>query len=614
MSELDRRIKQARLRLWLNRWLVQFGWSLLVAGILLSVLLVSDRLFALQLPMWWAAAAALWAGVIGSVAWLWITRESGLAAAMALDHGAGLRERVSTGMHARSESDDPFAAAVVYDAERRVTGLSVRKVLPLRWPRSLSAGAVMLIVAALSMRLPVFDVLNRNEALAKAEDQQLALARVRSVVAKPVSAISQSVGSDADEDVKRQLTELERALQPDSTSDAAVLRREALKKLDRLEDTFKTKSQEERFKALEETKKRLKMMGGPRDPQSELKSLIESLSAGDFQDAQAELKRLQEQLAKRDRAGKTDPKQVEQLKKQLDNLAKQLQQAGEDQQQSQRELQNAGMSEADVKRVLDALAKKDPKQLEKMAKELAERLKEQGVSEEQLRQMMEKLAQRQQASEQLKKMAEKFSGAAGQLQQGNTEAAQDELGEAGEMLSEMEQLEQSLNELEAQMAMVSDARDELSEEPGEDDLACKQCNGTGFRKDGAACPHCNGSGECSGGGDRGRAFGARQRDDNVQVAFKNSKAQVKTTKGGRIISQQFVKGEQLKGKSEAEFYDAAMAAEIEATDALNRDRIPRMYRKGVRDYFDRLGENFKPEGGGDAPPKDDPPPESPDKK
>lgn len=75
----------------------------------------------------------------------------------------------------------------------------------------------------------------------------------------------------------------------------------------------------------------------------------------------------------------------------------------------------------------------------------------------------------------------------------------------------------------------------------------------------------------------------------------DKKAHVKTAKGGSIVGQQFVKGEQLKGKSDVEFLDAASAAEIDATDSLNRDRIPRAYRKGVRNYFDRLGETVKTE-------------------
>ena len=56
----------------------------------------------------------------------------------------------------------------------------------------------------------------------------------------------------------------------------------------------------------------------------------------------------------------------------------------------------------------------------------------------------------------------------------------------------------------------------------------------------------------------------------------------------------FVKDRPLKGQSEAEFYDASRAAEIDAADALNKDRIPRIYRKGVKQYFDRLGDRFRP--------------------
>ncbi len=57
----------------------------------------------------------------------------------------------------------------------------------------------------------------------------------------------------------------------------------------------------------------------------------------------------------------------------------------------------------------------------------------------------------------------------------------------------------------------------------------------------------------------------------------------------------FVKDRPLKGQSEAEFYDASRAAEIDAADALNKDRIPRIYRRGVKQYFDRLGDRFRPE-------------------
>src|SRR5262249_18311567 len=154
-----------------------------------------------------------------------------------------------------------------------------------------------------------------------------------------------------------------------------------------------------------------------------------------------------------------------------------------------------------------------------------------------------------------------------------------------------EQMEQNLNELEGQMSQLDQARSDLNKDGEGDqdgDGKCKECHGTGFRNDGSPCPHCQGSGKS--GGNRG--MGPRERDDNVQVGFENKKEKTQQGKGGSIISQQFVKSKQLKNKSEAEISDAARAAEIDATDSLDRERIPRVYRKGVRTYFDRLGDQF----------------------
>jgi hypothetical protein len=181
-----------------------------------------------------------------------------------------------------------------------------------------------------------------------------------------------------------------------------------------------------------------------------------------------------------------------------------------------------------------------------------------------------------------------MSNAGRQMKESDTEAAQDELGQAAEMLSEMEQMEQSLNDLEGQLAELDQARDELSE-GAEGSESCGTCSGTGFRKDGAPCAECNGTGRCGG---RGRGAGPRDRDDNVQAGFRDEKVKGRSGRGGSIVGQQFVKGQQLRNRSQAEIAEAARAAEIDATDALERENIPRVYRRAVRNYFDRLGDQF----------------------
>ncbi|RIK64187.1 MAG: hypothetical protein DCC65_14855 [Planctomycetota bacterium] len=597
MSILEKQVRQARRRLWLNRWLRIWGWCLFGSGCIWTALLLVDRLLGIDFPLEWLALGGACISLVVSVVWLACTQDPELAAAIELDRAAGLRERVSTCLEVPS-ADDPFAAAVHADAERSVAGLSARRLIPVQWSGSLSYGSAMLIVAALLLLLPEFDLLKKKEAQAGLQSQIAAASRMREVVAQPVSALSQLAEKQGDEELNKQIKELENALKPDVQKDPDVLRRETVKQLDKLQDALKNKANEDRFKALDETKKRLRQMAAPEDAKGEAAKLIESMAAGDFQEAQKELKKLQENLAKRSRDGKLDPKQAEEMRKQLNELAQKLEKAAQDK-QSQREMENMGMSKQDIQRVLDALAKKDPQQLEKLAKELAERMKDQGVSKEQLEKMIEKLAQRQEACKSLKEMGEKMANAGKQLEQSNTESAQEELSEAGEQLSEMEQLEQQLNEMEAQMSMLDEARDQLGDGEGEgegqNEGKCSHCQGKGFRKDGAPCPNCNGTGDGMGG--QGRGSGKRDRAETSDVDFKNQKVKGKNTKSGRVISQQYVKGEHLKGKSQVEFQDAATAAEIDATDALNRERIPRPYRKGVRNYFDRLGESFKSSDG-----------------
>lgn len=82
----------------------------------------------------------------------------------------------------------------------------------------------------------------------------------------------------------------------------------------------------------------------------------------------------------------------------------------------------------------------------------------------------------------------------------------------------------------------------------------------------------------------------------MQTATKDEKGKVKTTKSGRVIGQEFVKGRQLKGESGVEFQEAAEATEIDITDALDKERVPRIYRKAVRNYFDRSDGRAKPPG------------------
>jgi hypothetical protein len=492
VSTIESHVRRAQRRLWMNRWLRQWGWSLLSIAVAWTLVWIADRLFALKLPAGWMALAGIMASLAASAVWLIPTREPIIAAAVALDQAAGLRDRLASGLYAQKHTSDPFAQAVVADAERAAQGLSARTFVPIRWTPSLSLSALMLVVALLSLLLPEFDLLGGKRAEAMEARQGDRARQIQTALAKPVSALQEIAEKNPELDMNKDIKSLDDALKRDQSPDPNVLRRETIKKLDRLQDALKQKAETDRYQALDETKKRLQQAGRLSEPKTELGKLLESISASDFEQAQQEIKQLQEKLAKRAGEGGADAKQVEQMRKQLDEIGKKLQKAGDDQ-QSKQELKNAGLSQEDAQRVLDALAKKDPKQVEKLAKELAEKLKNQGMTEEQAKKLLNKVQQSQQAGSQCKQMGSKMASAAKQLERGDTEAASSELGEAGEMLDEMEQLEQGLNDIQSQMAQLDQARDELGDQDFNEGK-CEKCNGTGFLKDGSPCPFDKGTG------------------------------------------------------------------------------------------------------------------------
>ncbi len=592
MTSIERQVKHAQRRLWFNRWFGILGWSLTLVTTIWILIWIADRLFSLKWPMGTLALAALGVGLLASLIWLIRTRDNPLAAATALDAAAGLRERVSTSLDIHADSKDPFETAVVSDAERIVAGLTPRKFLPLRWAGSLSISGIVLIVALLSLLIPELDLLGRDQASSEARAQAARVARTRAAVAKPISALKEIAKKNPDLDMKDDLNRLDNPLDDRNNADPDVVRRQTLKQLNRLRDALQKKAGADRFQTLKETRKRLRQIGEPSDPKSELRELMSSLSAGDFQSAQKEIKKIQEKLAQRAGDGKSNPEETKKLQAQLKELSNKLKQSAQDK-QAQRQLQNAGLSKEEAKRVLKALSRKDPEQIKKMAKELAKRLKNKGITSKQMEKMLKKMQQQQKACKQCNKMGEKMGKAAKAMSKGDMKQAQKQLDEAGEKLGEMEQMEQALSQLESQLDQLEDTADDLEEyDPEDDDLACKQCDGSGFLPDGSPCPNCNRNNQGNGPGGRGRGAGKRDRDDSAKTSTVNKRTQVRRGRGGSIIGQTYVKGKQLKGESRVEFKDAAGAAEIDATDTLNRDRSPRAYRGSIKRFFDRLGDDF----------------------
>ena len=460
-----------------------------------------------------------------------------------------------------------------------------------------------MLVAALMFLVP-------NGLLAKAEGKGAAgdeaqLTKTQVAIRKQLSEVKQMAKTNpALADLDQELEKLD-MLPAEKMRQPADVRQEAIKKIDKLADAVRKKQSDNKYDKVSDTKKMLRALKQPQGQQQSLSDkLTRNLANGDFKSARETIKEMQEQLAtlKHD----SDKELVKQMQKQLDDLAKKLDTLAE-QKQMQKKLEQAGIDKEQAKRMLERLNKEDINQIKK-------KLQEQGMSQKQIEQMTQQCQRQQCASQSCQKMSQAMSKAAQSMGAGQMGQAVEAMQQAGDEMSELEMLEQEMNQLDSSLSALQDAKNQMNQ-------PCSQCNGTG-EKDGGKCPGCQGSGQQGGNGqgqqgggmgNRGRGQGSLAQSEETPIDFKIERGKVEVTKG-RIVGQFLVDGEQIKGEANDDFVEMISAAERTATDTVNRDRIPRQYQKAVKDYFSRLPKEFgakvSSDGDGDSSAEETSPAES----
>ena len=100
----------------------------------------------------------------------------------------------------------------------------------------------------------------------------------------------------------------------------------------------------------------------------------------------------------------------------------------------------------------------------------------------------------------------------------------------------------------------------------------------------------------------GRGRGGRGPEQKTAERWVKERTPVITTKGS-IIGKKFIDGEQVRGEVGTEAVELFSAAERDATDALNKTRIPNHLRKAVKNYFSQFrseDEDSDPKAEGDS--------------
>lgn len=569
MTTLERCIRTAQHRLWLNDWIHRLMFCTAIAGASYAAFVLVTRLYGWVVP-YAVVGACLGAGaLLVSLVWATLVRPSATVAAARLDNAAGLRERVSSGRYCL-DSSDPFAQAVVADADRVAANLSVRQHIPLTLPASLPCTAGSIALAALMFL--VTPGLLKSDETAEDETQSTLVAETHVAVKRQMDAVRKMAETNpALEEFKDKLGELDKDA-GGNLKRPADIRHSKMKRLDKLVDAVKKKRANAKYGKAGATRKMLRGIKTPESTNSATRKLTKSLAQGDFKSAREELKKLQETLATL--KSEQDKEMVAKLSKQLAALAKQLDQTSKSKKLKEK-LEQAGVKPEDIERMLENLKKKDLDQLKKQ-------LEKSGMNQQQIEKLAKQLQQQQQGGSTCKNLSTSINQASTAMISGQMGEAMAGLQMADAQLSELEQLEQEMSQLDAAAAAMQNAKDNI-------DKPCSACKGSGM-SGGKPCSLCQGSGGKGAGGGMGkmgRGRGGLAPERETSVGFKIERAKVKTGQGA-IIGQFFFKGEQVKGAVDSSLAEMVTAAERDATDLINRDRIPRQYQKAVKAYFSQV--------------------------
>ncbi len=565
MTQLQRQIRTTQHRLWINRWMSAAARSLTIVVAVFAAVVLVQRAFTISIPLMTTGLGLAGAGLIASIVWTHVHRENESHAAAALDQAAGLRERLSSARYCQ-DGDDPFAQAVVADAEHISGSLSARQHIRLTVPQSLGPAGFAVAIAALMFLVPL-GWLTSSEA-AEIDEQATAVREAHVAVKRQMDRVREIVDNTPSlDDIKSKLDGLEKPTSAQMNRPGDI-RHAALKKIDNLSDAVKQKRDDARHDAVNEMRKMLRSLKTTETPNAPTEKLTKALRAGDFKKAKEEVNALREQLAtlKFDK----DKEMVKKITKQLEELAKQLESKSKSKEEMAKKLRDAGLTKEEVKRALEALKKKDFDQLKK-------ELQAKGLNKKQSDKLTKELKKKQQAGGMASKLAKGMKQGAKGAAGGKSGDAMAGLSMAGEQLGELEKLEQEMKEMNSTLSDLQAARNDISK-------PCSKCNGAG-------CSKCKG-GNKGGMGKKGQGRGNLASEQQTSVGFKTERGKVPTGRGA-IIGQFLFEGEQVKGEVSHQFTEIVAAAEHDASDRVNRNRVPRQYHKAIRSYFSTVQKSLE---------------------
>jgi hypothetical protein len=635
MSRLDQNIAKARAQIALGYFVdaLAAAAAALAAAVLLAILIHKAVGYTLPWPGT-AFGAMAGAGALAAIVVALWRRPTPHAAAVAIDQKLSLRERFSSALALRT-SHDRFAMAAVADAESTAQRISlpVHQLFPLSFPRGAGAAAVLLILILLAMMLPQAHWLQPSAAqssnnhltpakidLAKATIQK-ALAQVNAL---PVATQKLTAVQIAREALAKAAS---------TSTDPIAAQRTAASALADLDKALQDQVQAN-GKFVESQKEQQDLAELANQPLSEgspLASVQQAMAQGDLVKATGELNKLVSNFDKLDAA------QQKQVAADMQKLAAKLNQMASSpagQQQIQQQLQAMGLNQQQAHQAGDLIQRaaagdsSAQQQLQQLAQQsLSQMNNGQGPTPQQQQQLQRMLSQMQghsaaqmhaqqmsQAASQLAAAMQQSAGAkpsqsgqGGQSNRANQQSAQQSGGQSNQQSASLSQSASAMDDAMAQMQAVQ--QDAQQMQAAQDSVADAQQQAMDGLPAGDSSQNTgddskdNGGfgnpGQNPGGGKQG--FGGHLYKTAAPYTVKQVFSPSQDNPNGRILASTLVKAGALRGEKHAELRDVAVAAQQDAPDEVDQDRVSRQAQSAVKEYFRSMEEDSAtPASGGSS--------------
>ncbi len=543
LKPLDKRIRSVWFRCSINLLLRHAGRVLIAAGIIAVLTVLTERLLALSVINdrtilgFWAVAAV-------TVLLLWLLRQpSRMQVSLLVDERLRLHERFSTTL-ALANMDNPFANAARDEARRNAGHASIRGHFPIKPSKCwIYAVSTWLTVMVLALFMPQKDLLGflRKKEQEQEKTQQLEKAKVDiKEAASPVKSTVERLGEPELADALARLDQVPKNAKPEE------VKRQAIRKLGDLSDKIQKMQDSAKLDSVNMLQKMFKQLRGSADPF--LQKMKLSLAKGNFAQASNLLNQLQKEMAE----GKLDPEQQKALSKQLQTLAKRLAELAQKNDEFEKELEKLGLD----------------KKLAKMSDEqLQQALQKKGLSAEKIEALMRKAAASRSAMSRCaglgRAMAACGAGAGG-LSEADLYAVMDQLDDIESLKQQAMLTQATLDEIARAIGCLGEG-------------TCSMCNGLG-------CSMC---GTGPGPGGQGNGYGPRPMDETGKTATKRVRTANKPGQGP-VIASWYFKESQIKGEATRDFSEVVQAARDGAAEAISENEIPRRYEDAIKTYFGRL--------------------------